>query len=115
MLLEKKADVNTQGGLFGNALQAALYKGALEIVGMLLEKGADINAQAGADGNALQAAGCRDESHLKRRSAVTRPSRPGHRVSNFVITIVAFVGVFILLRTGGLERVSRVHDTIRNG
>ncbi|KAI9856111.1 MAG: hypothetical protein M1813_009229 [Trichoglossum hirsutum] len=56
LLLEKGADVNAQGGDYGNALQAASAKGHDQIVQQLLEKGADINAQGGYYGNALQAA-----------------------------------------------------------
>ncbi|KAJ5740916.1 Pfs NACHT and Ankyrin domain protein [Penicillium malachiteum] len=55
-LVSKGADVNTQGGFFGNALQAASSNGHQEIVNLLLEKGADVNAQGGEYGNALQAA-----------------------------------------------------------
>ncbi len=56
MLLDKGADVNAQGGHFGNALQAASYEGHDQVVQMLLDKGADVNAQGGHFGNALQAA-----------------------------------------------------------
>ncbi|RMZ88772.1 hypothetical protein DV736_g3997, partial [Chaetothyriales sp. CBS 134916] len=49
-------DVNTQGGYYGNALQAALANGHEKAVQILLDKGADINAQGGHYGNALQAA-----------------------------------------------------------
>ncbi|KAL0937045.1 uncharacterized protein CTRU02_209261 [Colletotrichum truncatum] len=55
-LLEQAADVNVQGGTFGNALQAASARGHQEIIQLLLEKGADVNAQGGLYGNALQAA-----------------------------------------------------------
>ncbi|KAJ7233286.1 ankyrin repeat-containing domain protein [Mycena haematopus] len=55
-LLESGADVNTQGGEYGNALQAASYGKHIEIVCLLLESGADVNAQGGYFGNALQAA-----------------------------------------------------------
>ncbi|KAK9445083.1 Pfs, NACHT and Ankyrin domain protein [Metarhizium brunneum] len=55
-LLDKGADVNAQGGYFGNALQAASFRGHFEIVQLLLDKGADVNAQGGRFGNALQAA-----------------------------------------------------------
>ncbi|KAF5337741.1 hypothetical protein D9758_016029 [Tetrapyrgos nigripes] len=55
-MLEKGADVNAQGGYYGNALQAASRNGHLEVVRALLEKGADVNAQGGWFGNALQAA-----------------------------------------------------------
>ncbi|KAF7540669.1 hypothetical protein G7054_g1120 [Neopestalotiopsis clavispora] len=50
------ADVNTQGGVYGNALQAASAKGHQDIVQMLLANGADVNTQGGVYGNALQAA-----------------------------------------------------------
>ncbi|KAL9632949.1 MAG: hypothetical protein Q9164_004994 [Protoblastenia rupestris] len=81
ILLEKGADINAQGGYYGNALQAASFRGheqipdidaqgryhgnALQaaslggheqIVQLLLQKGADINAQSGNYSNALQAA-----------------------------------------------------------
>ncbi len=58
MLLDKGADINAQGGEYGNALQAASYGGHDQVVQMLLDKGADINAAAtGSDGRtALQAA-----------------------------------------------------------
>jgi ankyrin repeat protein len=52
----KDADVNAQGGHYGNALQAASYQGHQEIVQLLLDEGADIDAQGGKYGNALQAA-----------------------------------------------------------
>ena len=56
MLLNKRADVNAQGGEHGNALQAASSRGYQKVVTMLLENGADVNAQGGRLGNALQAA-----------------------------------------------------------
>ncbi|RYO82106.1 hypothetical protein DL764_009659 [Monosporascus ibericus] len=56
MLVEKGADVNAQGGFYGNTLQAASAEGHTEIVRILVKKGADINAQGGYYGNALQAA-----------------------------------------------------------
>ncbi|KAI5461547.1 ankyrin repeat-containing domain protein, partial [Mariannaea sp. PMI_226] len=55
-LIDKGADVNTQGGEFGNALQAASVRGYHEIVHLLLNKGANVNAQGGYYSNALQAA-----------------------------------------------------------
>jgi ankyrin repeat protein len=54
--LGKGADVNIQGGEYGNALQAASYEGHHEIVKLLLDNGAVVNAQGGKYGNALQAA-----------------------------------------------------------
>ncbi|KAK5694568.1 hypothetical protein LTR97_009158 [Elasticomyces elasticus] len=55
-LLEAGADLNAQGGKYGNALQAASYKGHTKIVETLLEYRANVNAQGGHFGNALQAA-----------------------------------------------------------
>ncbi|KAK8048380.1 hypothetical protein PG994_010110 [Apiospora phragmitis] len=56
LLIERGADVNAQGGYYGNALYAASSGGHKEIVQTLLEKGADVNAQGGHYGNALYAA-----------------------------------------------------------
>ncbi|KAK5678017.1 hypothetical protein LTR17_027677 [Elasticomyces elasticus] len=55
-LIEKGADVNAQGGYFGNALQAASEGGHEEVVAILLKQKAKVNAQGGEYGNALQAA-----------------------------------------------------------
>ncbi|KAF8521042.1 hypothetical protein JB92DRAFT_2677432, partial [Gautieria morchelliformis] len=55
-LLENGADINAQGGEYGNALQAASFSGHQPTIELLLEKGADVNAQGGNYGNALQAA-----------------------------------------------------------
>ncbi|TLS31007.1 hypothetical protein PpBr36_03495 [Pyricularia pennisetigena] len=55
-LLENGANVNERGGLFGNALQAASYKGHANIVKLLLKNGANVNKKGGYFGNALQAA-----------------------------------------------------------
>ncbi|KAJ6527974.1 hypothetical protein DFH09DRAFT_1413900, partial [Mycena vulgaris] len=55
-LLKRGADVNAQGGRYGNALQAASSGGHIETVRELLERGADVNAQGGRYYNALQAA-----------------------------------------------------------
>ncbi|PYH43034.1 ankyrin repeat domain-containing protein, partial [Aspergillus saccharolyticus JOP 1030-1] len=40
LLLKEGADVNMQGGRYGNALQAASARGHTEIVQLLLRKGA---------------------------------------------------------------------------
>jgi ankyrin repeat protein len=56
LLIDKGADVNTQGGSYSNALQAASYQVHQEIVKLLIDKGADVNVQGGFYGNALQAA-----------------------------------------------------------
>ena len=55
-LLNMRADVNAQGGYYGNALSAASYKGHEAIVKLLLDNRANVNAQGGEYGNALQAA-----------------------------------------------------------
>jgi hypothetical protein len=52
----KGAYVNTQGGRYGNALQAASECGHQETVKLLLDNGADVNAQGGRCGNAWYAA-----------------------------------------------------------
>jgi ankyrin repeat protein len=64
MLLKAGADVNAQGGHFGNALQAAAFKESSEVVQMLLKAGADVNAQGGYFGNALQAAAFKESSEV---------------------------------------------------
>jgi len=56
LLLDEGADVNAQGGEYGNALQAASYGGHAKVVELLLDKGADVDAQGGEYGNALLAA-----------------------------------------------------------
>ncbi|KAJ7511655.1 ankyrin repeat-containing domain protein [Mycena galericulata] len=63
-LLVKGANVNAQGGYYGNALQAASFEGHTEIMRALLEKGADVNAQGGEYGNALQAASYRGHTEI---------------------------------------------------
>ncbi|CAI7616545.1 unnamed protein product [Penicillium discolor] len=56
ILLGAGANVNAQGGYYGNALQAAAYNGSAETVKILLDTQADVNTQGGYFGNALQAA-----------------------------------------------------------
>ncbi|RMX87714.1 hypothetical protein D0869_02164 [Hortaea werneckii] len=55
-LLECGADINVQGGYYGNALQAISSVGRIPEMHMLLDKGADVNARGGHFGSALQAA-----------------------------------------------------------
>ncbi|KAJ3926164.1 MAG: ectomycorrhiza-induced ankyrin-domain/NACHT-domain-containing protein [Lentinula lateritia] len=50
-----KEFVDAQGGVYGNALQAASIKGHESMVKLLLEHNADVNAQGGKHGTALQA------------------------------------------------------------
>ncbi|SLM33828.1 P-loop containing nucleoside triphosphate hydrolase [Lasallia pustulata] len=54
LLLKNGADVNAQGGFYGNALEVASVYGHESVVQLLLKNGADVNAQG--YGNALQAA-----------------------------------------------------------
>jgi ankyrin repeat protein len=58
LLLDSGADVNAQGGKYGNALQAAASKGNEAVVRLLVDSEADVNvnAQGGEYANALQAA-----------------------------------------------------------
>ncbi|KAK4658095.1 hypothetical protein QC762_0034800 [Podospora pseudocomata] len=55
-LIDGDADVNAQGGLYGNALQAAANGDHRDIVQLLLDRGADVNIQGGLYDNALYAA-----------------------------------------------------------
>jgi hypothetical protein len=55
-ILDVGAEVNAQGGDYGNALQAASSGGHEKVVQMLLAAGAEVDAQEGNFGNALQAA-----------------------------------------------------------
>jgi ankyrin repeat protein len=65
LLIRKGANVNAQGGYYGNALQAAVARGHKQLVQLLLiEQGADVNAQGGQFGNALQAAIATDHEQV---------------------------------------------------
>ncbi|QBZ57640.1 hypothetical protein PoMZ_02573 [Pyricularia oryzae] len=55
-VLNDGADVNAQGGEYGNAFQAASSEGHKEIVQSLVDKGADVNVQGSEYGNAFQTA-----------------------------------------------------------
>jgi ankyrin repeat protein len=46
MLLENGAEVNAEGGKYGNALHAASFQGHKAIVKLLLEKGVEVNVAA---------------------------------------------------------------------
>jgi hypothetical protein len=67
LLLDKGADVNAQGGEYGNALQAASARGHEAasvrvheaVMKLLLDKDADVNVQGGQYGNALYTASAR--------------------------------------------------------
>ncbi|KAI1580556.1 Ank-2 multi-domain protein [Pyrenophora tritici-repentis] len=64
LLLDKGAEVNAQGGGYGNALQAASAGGYEQVVKTLLNAGAEVNAQGGRHGNALQAASARGHKQV---------------------------------------------------
>lgn len=42
-MLNNGADVNIQGGKYGNVFQAVLFKGHKKIVQILVDKNADVN------------------------------------------------------------------------
>ncbi|CAG8262934.1 unnamed protein product [Penicillium salamii] len=79
LLLDKGADVNADGGKYGNALQAASAEGHRAIVTLLLDKGADVNADGGKYGNAIQAASAEGHQEivtlLQTRGAITLSSK----------------------------------------
>lgn len=56
ILLTHGTNVNEEGGLHGNALQAAIYRGNKEVVKLLLRHGADVNPPSGLYGSALRTA-----------------------------------------------------------
>lgn len=56
LLLDKGAEVNAEGGEYGNALQAASRNGHEAVVRLLLDKGAEVNALGGFFDTALRAA-----------------------------------------------------------
>jgi hypothetical protein len=64
LLLDRGADVNAQGGEYGNALQAASAEGHELVVKLLLNKGADVNAQGGDYCNALYVASYRGHEQV---------------------------------------------------
>ncbi|KAJ7278161.1 ankyrin repeat domain-containing protein [Mycena rebaudengoi] len=56
LLISQGANMNAQGGYYGNALQAAALEGHEAVVQLLLNQGANVNAQGGEYWTALQAA-----------------------------------------------------------
>ena len=71
-LLDKGADVNAQGGQYGNALYAASREGHEEIAQQLLDRGAHIEAQGGQYGDARLSASERDPTLLVSRTTGER-------------------------------------------
>jgi len=65
-ILQTGADINANGGLCGNALQAASINGHQKVVQLLVDKGVDVNAEGGCYGSALAAAlGQRNEELVR--------------------------------------------------
>ncbi|KAF9060541.1 ankyrin repeat-containing domain protein [Rhodocollybia butyracea] len=64
LISEETADVNAQGGLYGNALQAAAAQGNKDSVQLLLEHKTDVNTPGGYYGNALQAAAAKGNKDI---------------------------------------------------
>ncbi|KAJ7250216.1 hypothetical protein C8J57DRAFT_1667758 [Mycena rebaudengoi] len=56
LLITQGANVNAQGGIYGNPLLTASFHGHEAVVQLLLDRGADVNAVGGEYGTALQAA-----------------------------------------------------------
>ena len=65
ILVEHDAEIDANGSLGGNAMQAASYIGQAEIVALLLRKGADVNSCGGEYGTTLIAACCNDGKEEK--------------------------------------------------
>jgi len=61
-----RSDVHAQGGVYGNAQQAAAGAPSLDILRRLIQLGVDVNAQGGQFGNALSATACRGSLDIAR-------------------------------------------------
>jgi hypothetical protein len=72
LLLDKGAEIDTPGGEYGSALQAASDGGCEAVVKMLLDKGSEINTQGGRYGNALQAASYGDDEAVVKLLGINR-------------------------------------------
>ena len=66
LLLDKGADVNAQGGRYGNALYVASERGHEQVVKLLLDKGADVSAEGRRYDNALQAASAKGHEEVEK-------------------------------------------------
>ena len=91
LLLSAGADVNAQGGDYGNALDAAIIKGRTNLAETLLAEGADVNVHIGPYGNALELAASNDDERtvqllLDAGADIERVGRFGKPVS------AAFIG-----------------------
>ena len=56
LLLDRGANINIVGGIYGTALATAVYQGAEDTVSLLLDRGADVNLADGEFGTALAVA-----------------------------------------------------------
>jgi ankyrin repeat protein len=56
ILVDEDADINAQGGWYGNPLQVASTKGHTQVVKILLDKGANVNMPSGQHATVLQVA-----------------------------------------------------------
>lgn len=65
-LLQRGADPDATGGIYGNALQAASFNGHLQVVRELLRAKVDVDAECGACGSALAAAAARGHTEIAR-------------------------------------------------
>jgi ankyrin repeat protein len=82
--VERGANVDAQGGYYGNALQTAVRKGNTDIFGDLVGRGANDNAQGGKYGNTLHAA-----RHLRKCSIV-----------DYLVQNLADLGVIMVIHLG---------------
>jgi ankyrin repeat protein len=89
LLLDQGADVDAQGGEYGNALQAASAKGHEGVVKQLIDAGADVNAMNEKLGNALQVASARGHKQVVRMLLDSSAGIDAHsgRYSNALQTV----------------------------
>ena len=118
LLLDRGAEVNTQGGNHGNALQTASYRGRRAIVQLLLDQGADVDAQGGEHRSALWAAltpNERDLRHLSFRQPSGEVSSPvGCRCQTFHHAIRgAFRRVHLSAARHGLDDIRKGFEDIQ--
>ena len=108
ILLDRGADINAQGGQYGNALQAASECGHDMVVQMLLDRGADVTAhQGGGYRNALLAAPA--AGHEKGGADAARS--PRRRRCNALFNDQ---GVYILWQCPTKQVVQMLRDKIVN-
>ncbi|KAF1995373.1 hypothetical protein P154DRAFT_526419 [Amniculicola lignicola CBS 123094] len=116
---EEGAEVNAQGGQYGNALQAASSRGGQQIVELLLKAGAEANAQGGQYGNALQAASSRGGQQIVELllKAGAEVNAQGGQYGN-AVQAASFRGhqqiVELLLKAGATEVVQDTESEVTN-